>query len=65
MWMNNIAKRKLGPFIIKSSFQQLKKVSNIIALPEILTPWLWFLINRIGFDTCDYNMILPSLSEFD
>ena len=65
MWMNNIAKRKLGPFIIKSSFQQLKTVSNIIALLEILTPWLWFLINRIGFDTWYYYMILLSLSESD
>ena len=65
MWMNNTAKRKLGPVIIKSSFQQLKTVPNIIVLLEILTPWLWFLINRIGFDTWDYYMILLSLSEFD
>lgn len=65
MWMNNTAKRKLGSLIIKSSFQQLKTVPNIIVLLEILTPWLWFLINRIGFDTWDYYMILLSLSEFD
>lgn len=62
--MNNIAKDKLDPFIIKS-FQQLKTVSNITMLFEILTPQLQFIVNRLGDYSTSCYMILLSLSESD